>query len=466
MTPDEFRFHGQVLIDWVADYVSQNQARPVCSTVQHGQIRAALPASPPAVPEGFAEVWRDFRELILPGITHWQSPNFFAYFPCNNSLPSILGELLSAGLGVQGMLWSTSPACTELETHVLDWVVELLQLPDAFLSSGLGGGVIQDSASSASLCALLAARSVATDGADKREGAPSNLVAYCSDQAHSSIDKAAIIAGIGLDRLRKIPSDADYRMSPQALAAAIAADRAAGLVPFLVVATQGTTSSGACDPLPEIGRLCQTERLWLHVDGAMMGTAACCEEFREINAGMAYADSYCFNPHKWMMVNFDCNCFYVRDRRALVGAMNVDPEYLRNTASASGEVIDYRDWQVPLGRRFRALKLWFVLRSFGADEIAARVRRHVQLAETFATWVHADPQFELVTPRNLNLVCFAHADGDAATERVMRSANATGQVFLTHTRLRDRFTLRLCVGQTQTGPEHVQAAWQLLKEFA
>ena len=312
----------------------------------------------------------DVDRIVLPGITHWQHPSFFAYFPCNNSGPSILGELLSAGLGVQGMLWSTSPACTEIETHVLDWLVDMLGLPECFRSSSSGGGVIQDSASSAALCAVLAARERATGYLSGDQGLTRPLTAYVSTQAHSSIEKAVRIAGLGSDHLRLVPVDERYAMRADALAELVRADRSAGRTPCFVAATVGTTSSNALDPLRAIGEICRREGLWLHVDAAMAGTAALCPELRGIQDGLELADSYCFNPHKWMFTNFDCDCFWVADRSALVRTLSILPEYLRNAATESGKVIDYRDWQVPLGRRFRALKLWFVIRWYGVARAA------------------------------------------------------------------------------------------------
>ena len=388
MTPEEFRRHGHAVVDWIADYYARIESFPVLSQVEPGQIRASLPADPPLQGEPFPAILADIEKLILPGITHWQSPNFFAYFPSNASGPAILGDLLSSGLGVQGMLWATSPACTELETHVLDWLVHMLDLPQKFLSSSSGGGVIQDTASSASLCALLAARERATSFASNQRGCDGRLVAYTSSQAHSSLEKDAQIAGIGRDNLRLIEVDENFAMrSAKRWPGQIEQDRQAGLVPFFVCATVGTTSSNAMDPVPEIGRICREHKLWLHVDAAMSGTAALCPEFRHTHAGLEFADSYCFNPHKWMFTNFDCDCFYVADRKALIQTLSVLPEYLRNQATETGAVIDYRDWQIPLGRRFRALKLWFVIRHYGVEGLQHHIRRHVELAQQFAAWV-------------------------------------------------------------------------------
>jgi aromatic-L-amino-acid decarboxylase len=466
MTPEEFRRWGYALIDWLAEYQRRVESLPVLSRAQPGDIRAALPAEPPLHGEPFEAILADIDRLILPGITHWQSPNFFAFFPANTSGPSILGELLSAGLGVQGMLWATSPACTELETHMLDWVADLLGLPSRFKSSGTGGGVIQDSASSAVLCALLAARERATGFATNQHGCQGRLRAYTSPEAHSSVEKAVKIAGLGRENLRFIPVDERLGMRVDLLEAEVGKDRAAGLTPCFVAATVGTTSSNALDPLPALGRFCQAERLWLHVDGAMCGTAALCPEFRFIHDGLELADSYAFNPHKWMFTNFDCDCFYVADRAALTRALSVVPEYLRNTSSESGAVIDYRDWQVPLGRRFRALKLWFVIRHYGVEGLRHHIRRHVELARQFAAWVEASPEFALVVPPLLNLVCFAHRAGDEFNRKLLERLNASGRLYLTHTVLNGRYVLRFCVGQTHTESRHVEQAWEFIREQA
>ena len=364
------------------------------------------------------------------------------------------------------MLWVTSPACTELETHVLDWLVKMLDLPEKFLSTSTGGGVIQDTASSASLCAVLAARERATGFVSNQRGCDGKLVAYTSAQAHSSIEKDVQIAGIGRENLRMIAVDKNFAMRADVLARQIEQDRGAGLVPCFVCATVGTTSSNAIDPVPEIGRICREQKLWLHVDAAMSGTAALCPEFRHIHRGLEFADSYCFNPHKWMFTNFDCDCFYVADRKALIQTLSVLPEYLRNQATESGAVIDYRDWQIPLGRRFRSLKLWFVIRHYGVEGLRHHIRRHVELAQQFADWVSNDNRFELAAPVPLNLVCFRHKGGDEVNQRLMERLNASGDLYLTHTRLDDRLTLRLCIGQTNTMARHVERAWKRIQEEA
>lgn len=462
MTADEFRRYGHQLIDWIADYRSRVEELPVLSQSKPGELRAALPEKAPDKGESFDDILADIDRLIVPGITHWQSPNFFAYFPSNSSEPAVLGELLSAGLGVQGMIWATSPACTELETHVLDWLVDMLGLPDFFKSSSAGGGVIQDTASSSALCALLAARERASKLETNRIGIRGTMVAYTSSHAHSSIEKAVKIAGIGAENLRLIDVDAAFAMQPEALARQIAVDRDQGLTPFFVCATVGTTSSNAIDPLPAIGRICGKENLWLHVDAAMSGTAALSPEYRFIHDGIEHADSYCFNPHKWMFTTFDCDCFYVKSRKDLIDTLSILPEYLRNEATESGAVIDYRDWHIPLGRRFRALKLWFVIRHYGVEGLRHHVSQHIELARQFASWVEADERFELAAPAPLNLVCFRHLGGDAVNEALMNRLNESGKLYLTHTKLDGRFTLRMAIGQTMTEERHVRAAWELI----
>jgi aromatic-L-amino-acid decarboxylase len=463
MTPDEFRRQGHELVEWVASYMERLEDFPVRSQVEPGEVRAGLPEHPPQRGEPFEAVMADLERVIVPGLTHWQHPGFFAYFNANASGPSILGELLSAGLGVQGMLWSTSPACTELETLVMDWLVELLDLPRAFHSSGDGGGVIQDTASSATLCALVAARERASGWSAHREGSPPGLTVYGSTQTHSSMEKAARVAGLGTARLRLIETDEQLRIDPVALRRAVEADRAAGLLPCFVVATVGTTSSTAVDPVRAIGEICQEHGLWLHVDAAHGGTAALLPAMRWIHDGLELADSYCFNPHKWMFTNFDCDAFWVRDRAALVRALSVLPEYLRNEATASGKVIDYRDWHIPLGRRFRALKLWMVLRHYGAEGLRHHVAEHLELAAWLEQQVRAHPDWELAAPRTLNLVCCRHTGGDEKNQAIMDGLNASGEIFLTHTRIDDRLVLRLCLGGIHMRRRHVERAWELLR---
>ncbi len=470
MTPDDFRRHGHALIDWIAEYLEGVEQHPVGSQVTPGQIRAMLPEHPPTAPEPFETVLADLDRVVLPGLTHWQHPSFFAYFPSNITYPSVLAELATAGLGVQGMSWVTSPACTEVETLMMDWMQELLGLPERFRStSPTGGGVIQGSASEATLTSILAARWRATQGRVNHDGDTTRLVAYATSQAHSSIEKGLRIAGVGTDHLRLVPHDASFAMIPAELERMIAADKAAGLVPFWVCAARGTTSSLAFDPTPAIGAIAQREGLWLHVDAAMSGIATLAPEHRWVNDGMDLADSYCTNPHKWMGINFDCDLFYTADRAALLGALSILPEYLRSAAAQAGAAIDYRDWQVPLGRRFRSMKLWFSLRSGGAEEAIAMIRDQVALTQTLAEWVSADQRFEIVAPHPLNLLCVRLRDehgGDAATDRLIERANASGEALFTRTVLDGRVACRISVGARATRERHVRAGWELLQRLA
>ena len=466
MTSQQFRDAGKRLIDWIADYYDQVDSYPVLAQAVPGQIRKSLPPDPPQSGENFDAILAAVSAKIMPGITHWQSPNFFAYFPANTSEPSVLGDLLSSGLGIQGMLWATSPACTELETLVLDWLAKMLALPETFLSGGKGGGVIQDSASSSSLCAVLAARERATGFRSNEEGCREELVAYTSTQAHSSIEKDIKVAGIGRRNLRLIDVDADFAMRPELLQKAIEEDKRAGNVPFIVCATTGTTSSLAFDPLELIGRVCKEHNLWLHVDAAMAGTAALCPEFRHIHKGLELADSYCFDAHKWMFTNFDCSCFYVADRETLTRSLDVLPEYLRNQATGSDAVFEYRNWHVPLGRRFRALKLWFVIQHYGVEGLQSLVRRHVELAQTFLRWVQSDSRFEIMAPGTLNLICFRLKTSDEVNEELLRRLNQSGKLYLSHTRLNGKYTIRFCIAQTKTELPHIQSAWDAIRTAA
>jgi aromatic-L-amino-acid decarboxylase len=467
MSPDEFRIHGHALVDWIAEHLEHVDERPVSSAATPGQVRAALPEHPPADAEPWDAVMRDVERVIVPGLVEWQHPSFFAYFPSNSSYPSILADLLTAGLGVQGMSWITSPACTEVETLMLDWMQELLALPARFRStSATGGGVIQGSASEATLVAMLAARWRATEGRVNADGDTTRLVAYATSQAHSSIEKGARVAGFGTDRLRIVPHDSSFAMRPDALEALIEADIAAGLVPCIVCSTHGTTSSMAFDPTPAIADVCVRHRVWLHVDAAMSGIAALAPEHAWVNDGLEHADSYCTNPHKWMGVNFDCDVFWTADRAALLGALSILPEYLRSAAAADGAVIDYRDWQLPLGRRFRALKLWFAIRLDGLGAFQEMIRRHVSLTQQLAAEVRRDDRFEIVAPHPLNLLCIRLVAGDEATDALIERANASGRALFTRTVLDGRSVLRISIGARTTRAEHVDAAWALLRSLS
>ncbi len=433
-----------------------------------------LPAAAPEQPESLTAIIEDLDRVISPHLLHWQHPSFFGYFPANADLASVLGDMVSGGLGVQGMLWSTSPACTELEMHMMDWCADLLGLPGQFKSSGAGGGVIQDTASSAALCALVAARERASDGAMNARGIGAGaggrpLAVYASSQAHSSIEKAVRIAGLGSASMRRIDVDDSLSMRSHELARAMRRDQEDGIVPCFVVATVGSTSTMAMDDLASTAKLCRQFGAWLHVDAALAGCAAICPELRALHDGLEGADSYCTNPHKWLGVNFDCDLFYVRDRSALVGALGIEPEYLKNAATASGEVIDYRDWQVPLGRRFRALKLWFLLRLQGAEALRGRVRASCGLAQWLVARLAELPHIEVLSPQRLGLVCLRHRDGEQATAGLLAAINASGKAFVTHTRVpwpgsgsQASCTLRVSIGNPYTLQSDLEGILHLL----
>jgi aromatic-L-amino-acid/L-tryptophan decarboxylase len=471
MDPESFRREGYRVVDWIADYYAHPERHPVLSQVEPGDVRRSLPAAPPEHAEAFAEILADFEKLIVPGITHWNHPGFFAYFAITGSGPGVLAEMLSAALNAQGMLWRTSPSVTELEEVTLGWLRQLMGLPDSF------EGVIYDTASISSLHALATAREAAvarvrTAGMAGRHELPRYRV-YCSDQAHSSIDKAVILLGLGHDSLCRVASDADFRMRPGALEQAVAADRAAGIVPMAVVATVGTTSTTSVDPVPAIADICEREQAWLHVDGAYGGSAAIVPEFRHVLDGVERADSFVVNPHKWLFTPFDLSAFYCRRMDLLRQAFSLTPEYLRTPEA--GTVKNLMDTGVQLGRRFRALKLWTIVRYFGAEGLRARLLEHVRLARLFAGWVDEDPDFERLAPVPFSVVCFrakprgrerGEADLESLNQRLLDAMNATGEVFLSHTKLNGRFTLRLAVGNLRTEERHVARAWELAKDLA
>lgn len=474
MTPQEFREYGHRTVDWIADYWERLESLPVAPRVDPGETRARLPATAPRRGEGFDPLLKDLDTVVLPGLLHWQHPRFFGYFPANTSGPAVLADLISSGLGVQGMSWATGPACTELEERVLDWMVDLLGLPAHFRSDGRGGGVIQDTASSALLCALVAALHRASKGTVRQSGLSAHRYAvYVSSETHSSALKAAIVAGLGEDAVRVLdPDPRTLALGPERLRAAVLRDLDAGVTPLLAIATVGTTSTAANDPVAAIGEICREHGIWLHVDAAYAGVAAVCPELRGMHTGVAeYADSYCTNPHKWLLTTFDCDTFWVADRQWLTSALTVLPEYLRNAATESGAVTDYRDWQIPLGRRFRSLKLWAVLRWYGQDGLRRHIRHSIALAQEFASWVRADERFELTAPHPLSLVCFRlrprpDADPDTDNLRFLDQVNAAGGTFLTHSRIHGRVTLRLAVGGVHTEQRHLEEAWHYLSTQA
>jgi aromatic-L-amino-acid decarboxylase len=463
---DEFRREGHRLVDWIAEYLASAEKYPVVSRTRPGELRAALPPRAPREGEPLAAALADFERLVLPAVTHWNHPGFFAYFANTSSPPAILGEMLCAALNMNGMLWKTGPAATELETTVLGWLREATGLPPGLF------GVIQDTASSATLVALAAARE-ATAGLDvRRRGmvGQARLRMYASEHAHSSVEKAGIVLGIGQEGLRKIPADAAYRMDAGALSAAIAEDRAAGLTPFAVTATVGTTSTTSIDPVPEIAAVAEAEGLWLHVDAAYAGSAAVVPELRYLLAGCERADSLVMNPHKWLFVPLDLSALYTRRPEVVRAAFSLVPDYLRTPEDAVAP--NLMDYGVSLGRRFRALKLWLVMRAYGTEGLAARIREHVRLAALFRSWVEADPDWEVAAPTPLSVVCFrARAAGvpaevDRANERIMEAVNASGEAYLSHTRLGGRTVLRLAIGNAHTAERHVARAWELLRAAA
>jgi aromatic-L-amino-acid decarboxylase len=459
MTPDEFRRHGHDVVEWVAAYMERVGELPIASTVQPGDIRALLPDAAPEDPEPFAALLRDLDDVVLPGITHWQAPGWFAYFPANASGPSILAELVAAGLGAQGMLWATSPALTEIEAHVLDWLVDLLGLPPHFKTAvGPGGGVIQMSASDATHLVHVVARGRAVGGG----GAIADLVAYGSAQAHSSVERGARVAGFS--HVRLVDVDAAFALRPAALREAIEADRVAGLVPTIVTSAVGTTGTGAVDPVAQIADIADEHGLWHHVDAAWAGSAMLCAEQRHHQAGAERADSYTFNPHKWLFTNFDCNVLWVADRAPLIASLSVLPPYLRNAASDSGEVIDYRDWHVPLGRRFRALKLWWVLRSYGATGLRHHLREHMALAAEVGRRVDEHPRLQRVAPVSFALVCLRHVDGNEATDALAAAINAHPDLYVTPSAIGDTRFVRIAIGQTWTTSADVERLWAAIVE--
>ena len=464
MKDEEFRRYGHEFIDWVADYLETLGDRPVVPDVKPGAVRSALPARPPLKPEPMEAVFKDFKEAILPGITHWQHPGWYAYFPASSSPASLLGEILTAGLGAQCMSWQTSPAATELEDLVMDWLRQMVGLP-----AGMSG-VIQDTASTATLCALLSARERATGFESNESGLRRALTVYATSETHSSIEKGVKIAGYGRAALRRVATDAAYAMIPAALDSAVLEDKARGVQPACVVATLGTTSSTAIDPLRPVGEIAARHGLWLHVDAAYAGTAALCPENRAMLDGAEYADSFVFNPHKWMLTNFDCSAYFVKDAGALIRTFEIHPEYLKTKADPY--VKNYRDWGIQLGRRFRALKLWFVIRSYGVEGLQAFVREHLRLARLIKGWVAADRRFELMAPVPFGLVCFRLNDGrgeDALNElnkRFLERINSSGRLFMTHTALKGKYTLRMVVGSRLTTEADVRAAWDVIRAAA
>jgi aromatic-L-amino-acid/L-tryptophan decarboxylase len=468
MTNKEFRAHAHELVDWMADYLEGIERYPVKSSVVPREIIRQLPAAPPQKGEAFEQIFRDFQSILLPGMTHWQHPSFFAYFPANSSPPSVLAEMLTATLGAQCMSWATSPAATELEERVMEWLRGMIGLPETFT------GVIQDTASTATLSAILSAREHRTGFLINERGFSPEMrfTVYCSSETHSSIEKAVKIAGLGRTQLRKLPVDDRYALVPCALDDAIERDQRRGYTPLCVIATLGTTGSTSIDPLRPIGEICRKHRLWLHVDAAFGGSALILPEFRWMLDGIEHVNSFVFNPHKWLFTNFDCSAFFVRDVGTLVRTFEILPEYLKT--SESERVNNYRDWGIQLGRRFRALKLWFVIRTYGVEGMQARLREQIAMAQMLAEKIQKSPDFELLAPSTLSLVCFRyHPPGidddsrlDAMNESLMGALNASGKLYLSHTKLSGRFTLRMAIAQTNVEQRHVDSAWEQIMDTA
>jgi aromatic-L-amino-acid decarboxylase len=466
----ELREQGERLLGWISAYLEHPERYPVVSPLAPGDVIRSLPANPPERGESLERILGDFEQRVLPGITHWNHPGFFAYFSISSSIPGILAELLIAALDVNGMLWKTSPAATELEQLTMDWLRQLLGLGDGWF------GLINDTASISTMLALAAAREAKPELAIRARGMAGRaelpvLRVYCSAHAHSSVDKGAIALGLGLDNVVKIPCDEQFRMQPEALAGAIAADRAAGRLPIACVATVGTTSTSSIDPVPAIAEICRREDVWLHVDGSYGGVAAVSPRYRHVLDGVGDADSLVVNPHKWLFTPIDCSAFYTRRPDVLKRAFSLVPEYL--VTREQDEVVNLMDYGVQLGRRFRALKLWMVIRAFGAEGLAARLENHCALARTFAGWVEQEEGWEVSAPVPFSLVCFRYAPAGASEsecERVnaaiLHRVNESGEAYLSHTKLNGRYVLRLAIGNIRTEEKHLARAWELLREAA
>lgn len=467
MKPGEFRKYAHELVEWIADYLENKEKLAVKSQVKPGEIFSRLPDGPPPEAEAFEKIHKDFEEIIMPGMTHWQSPNFFAYFPANSSPPSVLAEMITATLGAQCMIWDTSPAAAELEEKMMIWLRDLIGLPDNF------EGVIQDSASGASLAAIITAREKSTGFQINELGFPGTPVlrVYCSEQAHSSIEKAVKISGIGKANLVKIPVRKDFSMDPVLFEKAVSDDIKKGYMPCCVVATVGTTGTTAVDPLREIGEVCSRNNIWFHVDAAMAGTALILPEYSWMIDGSEYIDSFLFNPHKWMFTNFDCTAFFIKDAGRLIRTFEILPEYLKTRTR--GQVNDYRDWGIPLGRRFRALKLWYVMRSYGTVELRNKIRSHIEYAANLKNMILDEDDFEILAPVVINVVCFRYRPAGYSTERLNavneklnHALNDSGKIYLSHTIVNGDYALRMVTGQTDLTYAHVEKAWELIKTTA
>lgn len=464
----KFEEASNEIIKWVSEYLSSVEKYPVKSQVKHHEVFNQLPGNAPSQPEDFKHIFDDFQNIIMPGITHWQSPDFFAYFPANSSVPSLLAEILTSALGAQCMKWETSPSAAELEEKVMIWLRDMIGLPKDFT------GVIQDTASTSTLASIITAREYHSDYKINKEGFSGNekYRVYCSTETHSSVEKAVKIAGIGRDNLVKIPVDEKFAMLPHKLEEAILNDINKGYKPLCVVVALGTTGTTAIDPLKEISALKNKYNFWLHVDAAHLGTALLLPEYRWMIEGIEEVDSFVFNPHKWMFTNFDCSAYFVKDKNALLNTFEIIPEYLKTRSDNVAN--NYCDWGIPLGRRFRALKLWFVIRSFGVEGLKEKVRYHLKLAKDLYDKIYLDKEYEILAPLNANVVCFRYKPGNindentlnTLNENLMHTLNNSGKIYLTHTKLNGKFTLRMVIAQTNVEERNVNEAWKLIKQYS
>ncbi|XP_038832334.1 aromatic-L-amino-acid decarboxylase-like isoform X3 [Salvelinus namaycush] len=473
MDATEFRRRGKEMVDLIADYLENIEQRTVYPDVEPGYLRSLIPEEAPEEPDTYEDVVKDIERVIMPGVTHWHSPYFYAYFPTANSFPAMLADMLSGAIGCIGFSWAASPACTELETVMMDWLGKMLKLPEDFIAGthGQGGGVIQGTASEATLVALLAARCrvvrmiLASDPQYPETGITSKLVAYSSDQAHCSVERAGMIAGV---RMKKIPTEQSdkYAVQGETLRRMIQEDKAAGLNPFYFCATLGTTPSCAFDHITELGPICNAEKIWMHIDAAYAGSSFICPEFRPLLNGIEFADSFNFNTHKWLLVNFDCSTMWVKKRSDLIGAFKMDPLYLKHGHQESGLITDYRHWQIPLGRRFRSLKMWFVFRMYGLKGLQDYIRKHVELAKEFESLVRADQRFEISADVVLGLVCFRLKGSNEVNETLLKRINNGRKIHLVPCLLSGQFVLRFALCSRTTESRHIREAWQLITQLA
>ncbi|KAJ7985631.1 hypothetical protein DPEC_G00354070 [Dallia pectoralis] len=472
MDVSEFRRRGKEMVDLIADYMENIEQRPVYPNVEPGYLRSLIPEEAPEEPDTYEDVVKDIERVIMPGVTHWHSPYFYAYFPTASSFPAMLADMLSGAIGCIGFSWAASPACTELETVMMDWLGKMLKLPEDFIAGthGQGGGVIQGTASEATLVALLAARSKAVrnilsnDPQRPETDIISKLVAYASDQAHCSVERAGMIAGVKMKNIPTKQSDG-YAVHGEILQKMILEDKEAGLIPFYLCATLGTTPSCAFDRITELGPICKSEHIWMHIDAAYAGSSFICPEFRPLLNGIEFADSFNFNPHKWLLVNFDCSTMWVRKRSDLIGAFKMDPLYLKHDHQESGMVTDYRHWQIPLGRRFRSLKMWFVFRMYGLKGLQDYIRKHVELAKQFETLVRADQRFEICADVILGLVCFRLKGSNERNETLLKKINNGRKIHLVPCQLSGQFVLRFAVCARTTELRHVREAWRIISQL-